>query len=164
MAEPQRPLKTIGMTYEDKLLKFEDIPEFVELPPQGRVTIISEVDGYQPETDIDYTDLSAVNMELQKLRIRLHRVRVELKRAERDTLRERYAYESQKKRTWIKLTGGTAGEREAMAELMCTEAYTRYLVAGQVAKELTQLNRDLRTDLDTLKEISNNLRRIVDLQ
>jgi ethanolamine utilization protein EutA (predicted chaperonin) len=165
MADPQNPLKTTGLALNGQLITVDQIPANpTPFPAQGQVTISSEYANYQPSPDVDYTDLSSVNRELQNLRIRLHRLRIELKNADRQALKTRYAYEARKKRTLISLSGGSAGEREAMAELLAESEYTEMLIASAVAKEITNHNRDIRTELETLREISNNLRRQIDLQ
>lgn len=163
MADPQRPLKTTGLAMSGQAITSDQFDRTTPLPQPKDVTVTSEYGMYQPSDDIDYTDLAKVNSELIALRIRSNRIRMELREAERMALKAKYIYESQKKRVMISLSGGSAGEREAMAELLCEEAYGNFLVTTMVAKEITQHNRDLRTDLETLREISNNLRRLIDL-
>lgn len=164
MADPQKPTRTTGISSQGQAISLDRIPsEPAAFPIAGKITVTSQYADYVPDSEIDYTDLNAVNRELVSLRIRLHRIRIELKTAEREAVKTRYAYEAKKKRTLISLSGGSAPEREAMAELMCEEEYTAMLVANNVAKEIQSHSRDLRTELETLREISNNLRRIIDL-
>jgi hypothetical protein len=163
MADPQKPLKTTGLAMNGQAITSDKFDKTTPLPQPKDVTIVSAYEKYQPSPDIDYSDLAKVNSELISLRIRSNHIRMELKEAERMALKAKYIYESQKKRVMISLSGGSAGEREAMAELLCEEAYGNFLVTTMVAKEVTQHNRDLRTDLETLREISNNLRRLIDL-
>lgn len=163
MADPQKPIKTTGLSLYGQAVSMDEIPkDITPLLPPGQVTVISQYEDYVPE-DIDYTDLGALISELSKLRMRLHRLRIELKAAERTLLKKKYTYESKKKRILVALSGGSSVEREAMAELMCEQEYSEYLVAQAVAKEITNHNRDMKTDLETLREISNNLRRQIDL-
>lgn len=164
MADPQKPLKTTGLSLHGQAVSMDDFPdEIVPLPPPNSVTITSAYADYVPAEDIDYTDLGSLNRELSSLRIRLHRIRIEVKEADRQVLRMKYAYEGKKKRILVGLSGGSAVEREAMADLMCEAEYTQVLVAQTVAKEISNHSRDLRGDLETLREISNNLRRQIDL-
>lgn len=163
--EPQMPLKTTGLAMNGQAITTEQFTALpTKLPTPGEVTQVSQFGNYVPPEDVDYSDLSAVNREIQMLRIRLHRIRIELKDTERTASRFKYAYEAGKRRVMISLSGGSAGEREAMAELMCEEDYTKYLVSSTVSKEIMQHNRDIRTELEALREISNNLRRQIDLQ
>lgn len=163
MADPQKPLKTTGLAMNGQAITTDQFNKTIPLPQPGNVTITSNYSQYLPSPDIDYSDLANVNGELIALRIRLNHIRMEMREAERMALKAKYVYESQKKRVIISLSGGSAGEREAMAELLCEEAYGNFLVSTMVAREVTQHNRDMRTDLETLREISNNLRRIIDL-
>lgn len=163
MADPQNPLKVTGLALNGQQINIDDLKRF-PLPSPDRVTITSQYQDYQPLEEVDLTDLSKVTHEIIGLRIRLHRIRIELRTAERMALKAKYVYEQEKKRTWIGISGGSDKSREAMAELICEESYSAYLVAQTVAKEITQHSRDIRTELDALKEISNNLRRQIDLQ
>lgn len=163
MADPQHPVKVTGLALNGQQINIDTLKRF-SLPAPSTVSIISEYEKYEPSTEIDYSDLAAVNRELIALRIRLNRIRMETRTAERAALKAKYSYEQDKKRIWIGISGGSDKSREAMAELLCEEAYSKFLVSTAVAKEITQHSRDLRTELDTLKEISNNLRRQIDLQ
>lgn len=163
MADPQLPVKTVGLALHGQSINIDAIQKY-PLPSPDRLGVGSQYDDYEPNPDVDYTDLTSVNRELVELRIRLHRVRKELKHAERESLKAKYAYEQDKKRTWIGISGGSDKSREAMAELICEESYSRYLVAATVAKEISQHSRDIRIELDTLIAIANNLRRQIDLQ
>lgn len=160
MAEPQRPSKSTGMALHGKPISIDDIKDQPGLK-EGRIK--SEYATYEPDESVDYGDLSSVNKELVSLLIRLNRIRKELRSAERETARLRWEYEGKKKRMLIGMSGGTEKTREAAAELMCESEYSAYLVAAAVSKEISQHNRDLRSELDLLKEVSNNLRRIIDL-
>ena len=164
LVEPQKPVQTTGLAINGQAVKVTDYPaQPTPLPAPARVTTPSSWENYVPSDDIDHTDLQQVTTELSRLRMRLHQIRIELKNAERDVTRHRYLYEAMKKRYMVSLSGGSAAEREAMAELKCEDLYTNYIVAATVAKEIAGHSRDTRSDLDTLKEISNNLRRQIDL-
>jgi hypothetical protein len=164
MADPQNPVKTVqGMALYGQAFKFDDVKEQPKLPKASEVTITSAWEKYQPNPDIDYTDIASVNRELVELRIRLNQIRVEMRNADRYTTQARWIYEGKKKRLIIGISGATEKQREAAAELLCEEEYSIYIVALNVAKEIQQHNRDLRSELDLLKEVSNNLRRMIDL-
>jgi hypothetical protein len=162
MSEPQNPVATVKLAYRGQAINLDEIPHH-ELPPPGSVSINSQFKDYEPAIDVDYEDLLSVNRQLIELRMRIHRIRKELEVAKRRALAAKYVYESEKKRVWIGITGGSDKSREAAAELMCEESLTKYLVANTVADEINQHSRDIKTELDTLKEISNNLRRQIGL-
>jgi threonine synthase len=163
MAEPQNPVNTIKLAYRGQAINIEDLKE-ATLPTPSSVTITSQYQDYRPSEDVDFTDLSNVTKEIIALRVRLHGIRIELKTAKRNALKAKWTYEKEKKRVWIGITGGSDKSREAVAELMTEQLMTDSLIASAVADEISQHNRDLRMDLDALKEISNNLRRQIDLQ
>ena len=163
MTEPQNPIAVVNLAYKGQKINLDDYPQ-AALPIPSHVTTVSKWADFEPDADIDYTDLANVTKSIIDLRIRLHQVRKELTVAKRMALKAKYNYEQQKKRIWIGITGGSDKSREAAAELMTESLQGDYLVASAVADEIMQHSRDIRTELDALKEISNNLRRQIDLQ
>jgi len=164
MPDPQIPVATVKLAYRGQAINMEDLEKNHPLPQAREVTVVSQYENYVPDETIDFTDISSINVELNKLRIRLHHIRIELKNAKRKALSAKYLYEQAKKRTWIGITGGSDKSREAAAELLTEELMANALVAAAVADEINQHSRDIRTELDALKEISNNLRRQIDLR
>lgn len=166
MSEPQNPVTTTGLAYKGQSINLTQFENTISLPNPSSVTAPSKWGEYEPSSveDVDYTDLMNVTKEIINLRIRLHQVRKELQVAKRMALKTKFVYEQEKKKVWIGITGGSDKSREAAAELMTAELYTHYLVANAVADEINEHSRVIRTELDALKEISNNLRRQIDLQ
>ena len=162
MADPQMPVNTVKIAYRGKAVNLEEIGEPKNLPKASDVTIVSEYSNYEP-AQIDITDLSAVNKEINLLRTRIHRLRKELEKANRKAVMAKYQYEQAKKRVLIGLSGGSDKQREAIAELMTEDLLSVAIVCQAVAQEIQQHSRDTRNELDSLKEISNNLRKQIDL-
>lgn len=185
MAEPQSQIKTIGLSYEGRPLKLEDIPESsMNMPRPSEVT---EVDprrtlNYKPPVpknynldieeqmteggyrEVDYQNLVHVNLEIISLMKRMHSVREDMRAAERAVIKTRIAYDQSLRRELIKVSGATEKVRQAFAEIQCEELYKNWQIAVQIMKELQQFSKDVRTELDALKEISNNLRRQIDIE
>lgn len=166
MAEPQLPVNTVSIAYRGQKIDMEQYPPRKGLPQSSEVQGKYGVNGrhidYEP-TDIDFTDLQNINKELVNLRIRLHQTRNDYKKAKRVATHLKYVYESEKKFIWIQLSGGSDKTRESMAEMMCQDAYTEFLVAQTIADEMKDMSAALRVELDALKEISNNQRRQIDI-
>lgn len=161
MAEPQIPLTdAVGLAYQGQSIDITSL-EKGEFKNPSQVSIVSQYDAYSPDPNLDYSDLANLNSEIIKVRIRLHGIRQELKQAKRKLLTAKFNYESEKKRRMISISGSSEKMREALAELMTEQLYTDYLVANAVADEINQHSRDLRMDLDALKELSNNIRRLM---
>jgi hypothetical protein len=163
MADPQNPIVTTNLAYRGQAINLDNYPA-ATFPVPSSVSIVSAFENYEPDPTIDFTDLHNVTNEIIHLRIRLHKIRIELKAAKRKALIHKVTYEQEKKRTWIGITGGSDKSREAAAEIMTEQLMTNFLVASAVAEELNQHSRDIRTELDALKEISNNLRRQIDMR
>lgn len=163
MAEPQGSVNSVKIAYLGKPINIEDIKVEKPLPQASKISIESKHRAYEPDISVDLTDLKQVNSEIAKLRIRLHQIRKELETASRIAAKAQYEYEQKKKRILIGLSGGSDKQREAIAELMTEELLGNSIVAKTVAAEINQHSRDVRTELDALKEISNNLRKQIDL-
>jgi hypothetical protein len=168
LAEPQEPVNTVNLAFRGQKVKLDEYPERTKLPRasdiQEKYGVPSRNGDYEPDHDVDFSDLNNINRELIKLRIRIHEVRNDFKKAKRASTHAKYVYEQEKKRIWIQLSGGSEKTREAMAEIMTQDAYTEFLVANVIADEMAEMSRVLRTELDALKEISNNQRRQIDIQ
>ena len=167
MAEPQMPVNTVAIAYRGQKVDMEQYEPRTQLPKsadmQQKYKIPSRHMDYEPDVSIDFTDLQNINREIVNLRIRLHQVRNDYKHAKRVATHLKYVYENKKKFIWIQLSGGSDKTRESMAEMMCQDEYTEYLVAQTVADEMKDMSATLRTELDALKEISNNQRRQIDI-
>jgi hypothetical protein len=163
MVEPQLPVNTAKIAYRGKAINLAEIEEKRSLPQAKDVSIISEFKDYEPSNLIDMNDLKEVNREIMNLRMRLHRIRKEFDKANRIALQAKFLYEQDKKRVLIGLSGGSDKQREAIAEIMCEELLGKSIVCSAVAQELSNHSRDTRYELDALKEISNNLRKQIDL-
>ena len=152
------------MAYDGRPVLLDDIkPQNLNIPNPARVSVESKHLRYEPLQTVDYHELMGINKEIQDLLLRLHQVRQELAVAERAIIRTRIAYDQALRRELIKTTGGTEKTRQAWAEMLCEELYTEHAVAVQVAKEIQQISRDTRVQLDGLRELSNNIRRQADI-
>lgn len=165
--EPQMPVNTVEVAYRGQKVNLDNYPSKDKLPNardlQDRYKIPTRNIDYEPE-EIDFTDLLALNTEISKLRVRVHQVRNDYKKAKRISTHLKWVYESSKKRDFIQLSSGTEKIRDAVAEIMNEDKYTEFIVADTLATELKDMSSALRTELDALKELSNNLRRQIDLK
>lgn len=161
------PVNTVGIAYRGQKVDMENYPPRGGLPKAADVQQKYGVHGrhmdYEPDVSVDFSDLQNINKEIVNLRIRLHQVRNDYKKAKRVATHLKYVYESEKKFIWIQLSGGSDKTRESMAEMMCQDQYTEFLVAQTVADEMKDMSTTLRIELDALKEISNNQRRQIDI-
>lgn len=168
MAEPQNPSKEVNFTYRDQKINLEDYPR-APLPKAEDVSLVSRFEKYMPadpsnDAVVDMFDIDKLTRKVSEVNYRLHGLRNELRIASRKALNARHAYESEKKRRWIAITGGDARSREAIAEIMTEAMLAEALVAEQVVKELQQHSRDARIELDGLTVQSNNVRRQLDVR
>ena len=124
----------------------------INTPPQD------EYDAVDDAEEADYTDLTAVNRDLQKLRVMLNRARRYHRQAEREAIEAQTTYKRALRRALVQQTGGSAETRKANAELMCEELETQTLIKTQEAAEWASRMRTIRDDIDNAKTIAYNLR------
>lgn len=164
MPEPQMPEKEVAITYFGKKINPDEYTRVTQLPRANQVTIVSKFSQYAPPQDLDFNDISQIQRELATLVPRLYAIKEELDKAGRNSEAARFAYESEKRRRLVALAGGSERTREAMAEIMTEELYSRSIVAAQVTKELRDLANSTRTHLEALGHAGNNARSIIKMQ
>jgi hypothetical protein len=113
---------------------------------------------------IDYSDLSSLNKDLQKLRIRMSRIRREMRRAGREATEAKLNYHRSLRRALVQQTGGSAESRKASAELLCEDLEAETVIKAQVADEYNTLFRSVRDDVENAKVVAYNLRAIMNMQ
>lgn len=116
-------------------------------------------DQFIPDEELDFSDLSNLNREINRARSRSFRVKNALTVARREETEAQETYRRSYNRALIGLSGGSVETRKANAEVQTEELYSDVLVSQTVVKELTNLSYTVSRDLDTLKTISDNLRK-----
>jgi hypothetical protein len=134
------------------------VPPAPPMPPWADSSSQDQGDG--ADGDVDYSDLEALNRDLQKQRIRMNRVRREMRRAGREALEAKMAYQRSLRRALVQQTGGSAETRKASAELQCEALEAEMAMRSQVADEYSTLFRSIRDDIENAKVVSYNLRAI----
>lgn len=118
---------------------------------------------YVPSDEIDFTDLHELNRELLRARSRSFRIKNAIINARRNETEANSEYRRAYNRALVGISGGSAETRKAMAEIATEELYSQVLVTEGVVKELVNLSYTASRDLDTLKTISDNLRKQLSL-
>lgn len=112
---------------------------------------------------VDYSDLAALNRDLQKLRIRMARIRREMRRAAREATEAKLAYQRALRRALVQQSGGSAESRKANAELLCEDLEADMVMKAQVADEYNTLFRSVRDDVENAKVVAYNLRALMSI-
>lgn len=116
-------------------------------------------DAYIPQEEADYDDLSKINHDINRARAMSYRVKNRLALARHHETEVGDTYRRAYNRQIISISGGTEAQRKAQAEINTEDIYSEYLVAQAVVKDLTNLSYAVSRDLDTLKTLSDNLRK-----
>lgn len=116
-------------------------------------------DLYVPQEEADYYDLSKINKDINHARAMSFRVKNRLALARHHETEIGDKYRRAYNRQIISISGGTEAQRKAQAEINTEDIYSDYLVAQAVVKDLTNLSYAVSRDLDTLKTLSDNLRK-----
>lgn len=121
-------------------------------------------DDYIPQEEADYGDLAVINRDINRARAMSFRVKNRLAIARHLETEVGDRYRKAFNRQMIGLSGGTEAQRKAIAEVNTEHIYSEYLVAQSVVKDLTNLSYTVSRDLDTLKTLSDNLRKQMSIQ
>lgn len=119
--------------------------------------------GDGADGEVDYTDLAALNRDLNKQRVRMSRIRREMRRAGREAVEAKINYGRAVRRALVQQTGGSAESRKAMAELLCEDLEADSVTRAQVADEFSTLFRNIRDDIENAKVVAYNLRAIANV-
>lgn len=121
-------------------------------------------DEYIPYVqEADYTDLSLLNRDINRTRAMSFRVKNAVAEARRVEVEAADRYRKALNRQLIGLSGGTAEQRKAIAEVLTEDLNTQYLVAEAMVKEQVSLSYTVSRDLETLKTLADNLRKQMSL-
>lgn len=166
MSEPQIPVTSINIAYQGQHVDMKDFPEkampkAVDL--MARYKINPESIDFVPG-QLDWSELEELNQHINDLRIRMHLLRIEHNKARRVTVKLKRDYASKKNRTLALLSGGTEKGREAIAEIMCQDLYSEWLVADAVAQEIKDAMFSSKMELSMLQELGSNQRQQMKIQ
>lgn len=139
--------------------KHQNIPTAPPLPEWEDTRVQDYGDGV--DEGVDYSDLATLNKDLQKLRIRMNKIRREMRRAGREATEAKLRYQRALRRALVQQTGGSAETRKAAAELQCEELEADMVVKAQVADEFITLFRSVRDDTENAKVAAYNLRALM---
>lgn len=128
------------------------------LPPWSDPSSQDLGDGVDSPGQVSYSDLESANRDLSSLRIRMNRIRREMRAAGRAAVEAKLVYQRAFRRALIQQSGGSAEMRKAAAELLCEELEADMVMKQQVSEEYSSLFRAARDDVDNVKTIAFNLR------
>ena len=118
----------------------------------------STMEAYLPEETFDYTDLNMLNKELLKAMRRLFEVSQALKTEQRLLAEAELTYREHMRRTMVKVSGGSAEIRKALAELDCEQYENAVWLRTQTVEEMKKRSMDCRDHLKGLENLSHNVR------
>lgn len=115
------------------------------------------------DDQVDYHDLTSLNRELQRLRVRMANIRRAMRNAGRESVEAKMRYQRALRRALVQQSGGSAESRKANAELQCEELEADMAMKAQVAEEYVTLFRSVRDDIENAKVVAYNLRALMQM-
>lgn len=115
-------------------------------------------EGYVPDSEVDFAELSEINRMLNRCRARMFRTSAALKAAQRSYGEAQIAYDRAMRRHMVTLSGGTEASRRAMAEILCEDLENDVIVMRQVVEECKKRSLDVRDDLKAVENLAHNAR------
>lgn len=128
-----------------------DTPEF---PAWG----VPYEDDFVPYQGNDYRELAQINRDLIRNVHESYRIKHLLNMARRDETEKKENYRREYNRALVGLSGSTAETRKAAAEIKCEDLYSEALIASAVVEELKNNAFTIKTSIEVLNTLSNNLR------
>jgi hypothetical protein len=159
-SETSKARNASSMAQAGSMVSLEDYPTR-DFPSWGDGDI--DLLSYEPGVDIDISDLSAVSREILLARRRMFQVQRALTDAQRKAAETKFDHRRARNRYLIGLSGGTDKSREAMADVATEEEYGDMVVAEQVAADLLAQSRAVKAELDSLANLSHNIRAQINL-
>lgn len=140
--------------------EYDDLPEFssskIILPDLLSWNSRSLYDYV--EHIVDYEDLEKLGNAINNARLSLFKVTEKINEYDRKALLAKTAYEREYRRRYLTSNAKTDTQRKIRAELMCENLENDVLTYTQTKIELSRQANLLRTELETLQTISNNIR------
>lgn len=115
-------------------------------------------DDFVPYQGNDYRELAQINRDLIRNVHESYRIKHLLNMARRDETEKKENYRREYNRALVGLSGATAETRKAAAEIKCEELYSEVLMASAVVEELKNNSFTIKTSIEVLNTLSNNLR------
>lgn len=106
----------------------------------------------------DYEDLEDLGKAITQARIGLFKLNEKINEYERKEVIAKSNYERQLRRFYLESTAKTEAQKKARAELACEFLENDLLQIKQIKAEIIRYTGLLKSELETLNTVSNNLR------
>lgn len=142
--------------------KAPNVPDMPGLPQWSGPVIAEET--YIPSEEFDAKDVSDINRELNRVKTRLFKVGQALDAANAELAEAELIYDRHYRRALVRVTGGSAEIRKAVAELECEPYENDLAVKRQVCERLKRLVGAVRHELDAVQGQSHNMRSLAGIR
>lgn len=133
-----------------------DYSESINLPNLKEWNIAQVYDFV--EQVADYSDLDELAKSINAARIALFKINERINIFERKEIEAKTKYDRAFRRAYLESTDKTDSMKKMKAALACENLENNYIAAEQLKKELVRVSHVLRSELQTLQAIGNNMR------
>ncbi len=163
MPDPQTAPKN---TVDGKKVELADLPPYTEFVKKETTDQEKKQEDwlYSSDNIADFSDLNAINVAINAVKMKKAVVNQKLKTARKTAASAKYFYERAKRRQIVTVSGSSDRTRVALAEIYTEELETAYIVASVEEEELKSLQRSLVKEAEDLRELSYNIRKEMDLR
>lgn len=145
---------------EDSVQGYENVSVVL---PKFTSWSVSKVYNYNEQL-VDYHSLETLDVSIRAARKALFVLTDKINEYERKEKAAKIAYDRKYRREYLGSVEKTETAKRARAELKCEELENEWLTMEQLKNELVRLSFSMRTELQTLQTISNNLRQQLKMQ
>lgn len=136
--------------------------EFSDPFPLSRDYVPEEVLISESGQLADYSDMRAINLAIDKLRLALYKTSDHLKEAERRSAKSKLDYERAYNRNYLLSEGKTDSVRKAIAQIKSEKLENKWRTRDMIVRELNSRLRMMSIELDALKTLAYNMRKEIE--
>lgn len=144
--------RTAPMAMGGKAVREENTPRPVD------PVFPSNDEFYEVDANVDYSDISTLNRDINRARRELFRQTRALNDAQAKEAQAKFRYRREHNRILISISGGSEKTRVAAADMETEGLYGEFLVAERVSESALNDLRAIRAELDALAGLSHNIR------
>lgn len=119
---------------------------------------LPEQEDYNTESFLDNQEVATLNKNLIDTTLKLREVNKRLDYYSRKKLEAEVLYKHKYRETLLETEAKTESQKKLLAELECENEEIKVLYLEEMIKELTRLSYSLKSEIETMKILGNNIR------
>lgn len=123
-----------------------------------KLPILPELEEFNTESFLDNQEISDLNKSLIETTLKLREVSKRIDSYSRKKLEAEVIYKHKYREFLLQAEGKTESQKKLLADIACENEEIKVLYLDEMVKELTRLSFQLKSEIETLKILGNNIR------